>query len=153
MGIAGRLSYDYGHRYMIEVNAGYNGSENFASGNRWGFFPSIAIGWNVAQENFFKPITPVISNLKLRGSYGLVGNDQITQDNVLVRFIYLSDINLQNTADFTTGYGNNKVSYKGPTYNRYQNNSITWEVGEKLNVGMDLQLLNSINLPSMVSVK
>lgn len=145
MGIAGRLSYDYGHRYMIEVNAGYNGSENFASGNRWGFFPSIAIGWNIAQENFFKPITPVISNLKLRGSYGLVGNDQITQDNVLVRFIYLSDINLQNTADFTTGYGNNKVSYKGPTYNRYQNNSITWEVGEKLNVGMDLQLLNSIN--------
>lgn len=145
MGIAGRLSYDYAHRYMIEVNAGYNGSENFAAGNRWGFFPSIAIGWNLAQEEFFKPITHIISNLKFRGSYGLVGNDQITQDGSLVRFIYLSDINLQNTADFTTGYGNNKVSYKGPTYNRYQNNAITWEVGEKLNIGMDLQLFNDVN--------
>lgn len=145
MGIAGRLSYDYAHRYMIEVNAGYNGSENFAAGNRWGFFPSIAIGWNIAQENFFKPATHIFSNLKLRGSFGLVGNDQITQDGSLVRFIYLSDINLQNTADFTTGYGNNKVSYKGPTYNRYQNNAITWEVGKKLNVGMDLQLFNSVN--------
>ncbi|WP_348723074.1 SusC/RagA family TonB-linked outer membrane protein [Parabacteroides goldsteinii] len=145
MGIAGRLSYDYAHRYMIEVNAGYNGSENFAAGNRWGFFPSIAIGWNLAQEEFFKPATHIISNLKFRGSYGLVGNDQITQGGSLVRFIYLSDINLQNTADFTTGYGNNKVSYKGPTYNRYQNNAITWEVGEKLNIGMDLQLFNDVN--------
>lgn len=145
MGIAGRLSYDYAHRYMIEVNAGYNGSENFAAGNRWGFFPSIAIGWNLAQEDFFKSVTHIISNLKFRGSYGLVGNDQITQGGSLVRFIYLSDINLQNTADFTTGYGNNKVSYKGPTYNRYQNNAITWEVGEKLNIGMDLQLFNDVN--------
>lgn len=145
MGIAGRLSYDYAHRYMIEMNAGYNGSENFAAGNRWGFFPSIAIGWNLAQEDFFKSVTHIISNLKFRGSYGLVGNDQITQGGSLVRFIYLSDINLQNTADFTTGYGNNKVSYKGPTYNRYQNNAITWEVGEKLNIGMDLQLFNDVN--------
>lgn len=145
MGIAGRLSYDYAHRYMIEMNAGYNGSENFAAGNRWGFFPSIAIGWNLAQEEFFKSVTHIISNLKFRGSYGLVGNDQITQGGSLVRFIYLSDINLQNTADFTTGYGNNKVSYKGPTYNRYQNNAITWEVGEKLNIGMDLQLFNDVN--------
>lgn len=145
MGFAGRVSYDYGHRYMIELNAGYNGSENFAKGNRWGFFPSVAVGWNIAQEKFFEPLTETISNLKIRGSYGLVGNDQVLKDNALVRFIYLSDINLRNTADFNTGFGNNKVSLKGPTYNRYQNNAITWEVGEKLNVGMDLQLFNALN--------
>lgn len=146
MGLAGRISYDYDHRYMAEVNAGYNGSENFAVGNRWGFFPSFALGWNVSQEAFFKPLSNVISNMKIRGSYGLVGNDQLMQDNALVRFIYMSDINLTGSPGFTTGYGNNAQSFSGPAYKRYQNNDITWEVGKKLNVGTDIQLFNSVNL-------
>lgn len=146
MGYAGRISYDYDHRYMIELNAGYNGSENFADGHRWGFFPSIALGWNVSQEKFFEPLTNVISSLKLRGSYGLVGNDQIIQNSILVRFIYMSQISLQGTEDFKTGYGVNTNTLKGPTYERYQNNAITWEVGKKLNVGLDLQLFHSLNI-------
>ena len=141
VGLAFRASYDYDARYMVEFNAGYNGSENFAEGHRFGFFPSIALGYNISREKFFEPWSNVVTNLKLRGSYGLVGNDQIGS----ARFIYLADVTLQGK-EFTTGYGNNQVSYSGPTYNRYQNNDITWEVGHKLNVGFDLQLWRSWNI-------
>lgn len=146
MGYAARLSYDYDHRYMVELNAGYNGSENFAKGHRWGFFPSVAVGWNVSQEKFFEPLKNVVNHLKLRGSYGLVGNDQIIQNNILVRFIYMSQISLQGTEGFKTGYGDNSSTLKGPTYERFQNNNITWEVGEKLNVGLDMQLFNDLSI-------
>lgn len=148
MGLAFRASYDYDSRYLVEVNAGYNGSENFAEGHRFGFFPSMAIGYNISREKFWKPLENVISNLKLRASYGLVGNDQITDSNGnLVRFIYLADVTLQNgDYGYTTGYGNNAVTYYGPSYNRYQNNDITWEVGRKLNIGFDMQLFNSVNI-------
>lgn len=145
VGYAFRASYDYAHRYMIEFNAGYNGSENFAPGKRFGFFPSIALGWNVSEEKFWEPISPVISRLKFRGSYGLVGNDQIGSE----RFIYMADVLLQGNDDspsFTTGHGNNKLELKGPIYNRYQNNDITWEVGHKLNIGTDIQFFNALNL-------
>lgn len=146
IGYAARLSYDYDHRYMLELNAGYNGSENFAEGHRWGFFPSVAVGWNVSQEKFFKPLTNVVNNLKLRASYGLVGNDQIRSGSYMVRFIYLSQITLQGSDKFKTGYGTSTNELQGPTYERYMNNNITWEVGEKLNVGLDLQLFNSLNI-------
>lgn len=141
-GVAGRLAYDYLHRYLLEFNAGYNGSENFAKGHRWGFFPSVAAGWNISQEPFWEPYLKTISNFKIRGSYGLVGNDQITG----VRFIYLSDINLTGSPSFTTGSDQGSLtSLSGPAYERYQNNELTWEVGRKLNVGLDLQLFNSLN--------
>ena len=147
MGFAGRLSYDYDNRYMFEVNAGYNGSENFAKGHKWGFFPSVAVGWNVSQENFFEPLKDVISNLKFRASYGLVGNDQLLDSSGgLIRFIYMSDITLQSeNAGFTTG-DKQQITLNGPVYTRYQNNDLTWEVGEKLNVGFDMQLFNSLNV-------
>ena len=147
MGFAGRFSYDYDNRYMFEVNAGYNGSENFAKGHKWGFFPSVAVGWNVSQENFFEPLKDVISNLKLRASYGLVGNDQLLDSSGgLIRFIYMSDITLQSeNAGFTTG-DKQQITLNGPVYTRYQNNDLTWEVGEKLNVGFDMQLFNSLNV-------
>lgn len=142
MGVAARLSYDYAHRYMIEANAGYNGSENFAVGHRWGFFPSISAGWNISEEEFWKPIKPVVSNFKIRGSYGLVGNDQIGG----TRFIYLAIVNLHSSPSYTTGYEGNTITLSGPTYNRFQNNELTWEVGHKLNLGVDLQFFNSLNL-------
>lgn len=147
MGFAGRLSYDYAGRYLMEVNAGYNGSENFAKGHKWGFFPSVAVGWNVSQEAFFEPVKDVISNLKLRASYGLVGNDQLLDsNNNIIRFIYMSDITLQSdNLGFTTG-DKQQTTLNGPVYTRYQNNDLTWEVGEKLNVGFDMQLFNSLNI-------
>ena len=143
MGLAARLAYDYQHKYMIEFNAGYNGSENFAKGHRWGFFPSVSAGWNISQEKFWDPFRNVVSNLKLRGSYGLVGNDQIGGE----RYIYLAQVTLQNSNyGYTTGYGSNRRTLYGPSYDRYQNDDITWEVGRKLNVGLDMQLFNHLNL-------
>lgn len=142
MGIAARLSYDYAHRYMIEANAGYNGSESFAKGHRWGLFPSISAGWNISEESFWKSIKSVVSNFKVRGSYGLVGNDQIGGS----RFAYLAIVELHNSPEYVTGYGGNQIKLSGPTYDRFQNNALTWEVGHKLNIGVDLQFLNSLNL-------
>lgn len=143
MGFAARVSYDYAHRYMVEVNAGYNGSENFAKGKRWGLFPSIAVGWNVSQEKFWKPLSSVVDNFKIRASYGLVGNDQIGG----ARFAYMPVVNLGNSAAYTTGFGDQKnTNWAGPTYTRYENNDLTWEVGAKLNVGLDMRLFNSLNI-------
>lgn len=146
MGFAARLAYNYKQRYMLEANAGYNGSENFAAGHRWGFFPSISAGWNISEENFWQPLKNVVSHLKLRASYGLVGNDQLYESGSLVRYIYLAQVDLDGSSAYQTGYGNNTVSYSGPTYTRFQNDNISWEVGHKLNVGVDMQLFNSLNL-------
>jgi TonB-linked SusC/RagA family outer membrane protein len=147
-GLAFRASYDYDGRYLLEFNAGYNGSENFAEGHRFGFFPSVAAGYNISREKFWQPLENTITNLKIRGSYGLVGNDQITdENNNLVRFIYLADVTLQDSDHgFTTGYGVNKTDKNGPSYKRIQNNNITWEVGHKMNAGFDMQLFRSLNI-------
>lgn len=140
VGIAARASYVYDSKYLAEVNVGYNGSENFAKGHRFGLFPSIAVGYLISEENYFKPLLDVISRLKIRGSYGLVGNDQIGSD----RFIYMSQINLGGIG-FTTGLNQN-YGLNGPTYTRYANEDITWEVGEKINFGLDMQLLKTIDI-------
>ncbi|SFF11946.1 TonB-dependent receptor [Sunxiuqinia elliptica] len=141
-GMAARVSYGYDNRYLFEVNLGYNGSENFAKSHRWGFFPSIAVGYNISREAFFEPLSNTISNLKFRASYGLVGNDQIGSD----RFVYLSDINLSGSNKYQTGYGSTTTELAGPKYVRYSNSDITWEVGKKLNIGADLQLFRNINI-------
>lgn len=140
-GIAARLSYAYDDRYLAEVNFGYNGSENFAKNNRFGFFPSIALGYNISQEKFWEPISNVISHFKLRGSYGLVGNDGINE-----RYAYLEDIVLSSDKwKYTTGVNQN-INLQGPVWNRYYNPNLTWEVGKKLNVGFDMQLFHQVNL-------
>ena len=141
-GLAGRLTYSYDYRYLAEFNFGYNGSENFAEGHRFGFFPSLALGYTISREKWFEPLNDVITNLKIRGSWGLVGNDQIGAE----RYIYMSNIELQNSdLGFTTGKDQN-TTYWGPKYLRYPNPNITWEVGNKFNLGMDLTLFNDFNL-------
>lgn len=142
LGFAFRATYDYAHKYLLEVNAGYNGSENFAAGRRWGFFPSISLGWNISQEKFWDPFKKVVSNLKLRSSYGLVGNDQIGG----ARFVYMAIVNPSGSGNYITGYDGSTEQRTGPTFTRLQNNAITWEVGAKLNLGVDLQLFNSLNI-------
>ena len=140
MGLAGRVSYDYAHRYMAEINVGYNGSENFADGHRFGFFPSLALGWNISEESWFQKLKGTIHNLKLRGSYGLVGNaDGGT------RFMYLPVVDL-NGIGFTTGDGDTNRGLNGPVFSRFENKDITWEVGYKTNVGIDLGLFNCLNM-------
>ncbi|MBS9768183.1 MAG: TonB-dependent receptor [Flavobacteriaceae bacterium] len=140
--IAGRLTYDYAGRYLIETNFGYNGSENFAEGKRFGFFPSVAVGYNVSAEPFWEPIKPVISRFKIRGSYGLVGNDRIKGD----RFVYLADVQLQdNDRKFTTGI-NQDYELKGVKIKRFGNPDVSWETGIKSNIGVDFTFFDDLNL-------
>lgn len=132
-GIVGRVTYDYKSRYLVEFNAGYNGTENFAEGRRFGFFPAYSVGWVVSEESFF-PKTDIVSFLKVRGSYGEVGNDRIGGD----RFLYLP------TA-YTTGGGQYYFGEVGSTYTSYTisnegkigNPYLTWERAKKSNIGVE----------------
>lgn len=102
----------------------------------------MAIGYNISREKFFEKFSDVVSNLKLRASWGLVGNDQIGGE----RYIYLSNIELENgDLGYTTGRDQN-ISKNGPKYIRYANNDITWEVGSKWNFGIDLGIKNELNI-------
>ncbi len=134
-GLASRVTYDYDSRYLLEFNGGYNGSENFPKGKRYGFFPSGAVGWVVSNENFWNK--NVVSSLKLRGSYGKVGNDQIGGD----RFLFQSTINKNAPASYL--FGENQT-YQTGTFQEslIGNPNVTWEVATKANVGVDLELLN-----------
>lgn len=138
-GLAGRITYGYGNRYLFEANFGYNGSENFAKGKRFGFFPSVALGYVLSEENYWDPLKKVVSYFKIRGSYGLVGNDS---DNT--RFMYMSDISLSG-ASYTTG-ADGQYTLSGPVYKRFENPNITWETGKKLNAGFDLEFFNKLNI-------
>ena len=134
MGISGRGTYGYDDRYFVELNFGYNGSEKFAENHRFGFFPSAGLGWIVSNEGFFEKTFPSISLLKLKYTFGLVGNDNIGSS----RFFYLSDVNL---GDGGRGYAwgadyNNY--YNGYNINSYPNADVTWEVAEKTNYGVEL---------------
>ncbi|WP_188749047.1 SusC/RagA family TonB-linked outer membrane protein [Parapedobacter defluvii] len=139
-GIAARLTYDYANRYFIEGNFGYNGSENFSPGKRFGFFPSIALGWMISNEPFFSPLTDVVSMFKLRGSLGTVGNNEIGGNR---RFIYLETINSGNS-----GIGFGEGAGAQPTYavGDWANDNVSWEKARKLNVGVDLSFFNALNL-------
>ena len=138
-GIAGRVTYGYDDRYMIEANFGYNGSENFGEGKHFGFFPSVAIGYNISNENFFTPLRKVISNLKIRGSYGKVGNSSTDS-----RFPYLTYVNLSG-ASYT--FGNNwQNTGTGAIITRYGAAGARWETGIKADMGVELNLFNSLNI-------
>jgi TonB-linked SusC/RagA family outer membrane protein len=143
-GLSGRFTYGYDNRYLMEFNFGYNGSERFAKNNRYGFFPSLAVGYVLSNEKFFEPLVDVISNLKFRASYGWVGNDQI--GNASDRFFYLSNVNLNN-GTYGASFGDLNGYYRnGVSISRYANDKISWERSKQINIGMDLKLFNSINI-------
>ena len=135
IGVAGRVTYGYDARYLAEVDVGYNGSEQFAPTHRYGFFPSFSLGWVMSNENFLKD-NPVVTRLKLRGSFGEVGNDKIGG----ARFLYQSDITMGGGALPSLSRG------KGINQGLLGNPNITWETAEKTNVGVDLQLLGDLDV-------
>ncbi len=120
--LAGRVTYDYDRKYFLEVNLGYTGSERFAPGNRFGFFPSGALGWTVSEEPFFKVFLPVISRMKLRYSDGLVGSDYAEN-----RWLYISEY--YTTTVSSVGYIRED---KGA------NLSAQWEEARKRDIGVEL---------------
>ena len=136
-GLAGRATYGYDNKYFLEFDFGYNGSENFAPSNRYGFFPSVGAGWVVSEEPFFKPLQNAIQLLKFRFSYGLVGNSQIVSDNT-VRFAYIGTVD--NTSGYTFGEALDNA-YGGLDIGEY-GVDVTWETAKKANLGIDIDALN-----------
>lgn len=144
VGLAGRSTYNYDNKYFFEFNFGYNGSERFAENNRWGFFPSAGVAWVVSNENFFEKYKSAISNLKIRYTYGLVGNDQI--GDARDRFFYLSQVNM-NDGGRGAYFGENlDKGGAGIRVNRYANKDITWENSTKQNFAIELGLFGKANI-------
>ena len=142
-GLAGSVSYGYTNRYLFNFNFGYNGSENFAKGHQFGFFPAYSIAWNVAEESFVKDNIDWLSMFKIRYSDGKVGTD-----NTPTRFPYLATFGnytrwtgageqevYYNWGDLNSGFG-----YPGLTYTRVSSNNVTWEIARKHDLGFDLYL-------------
>ena len=138
---AGRFAYGYDSRYFLEFNFGYNGTERFAKNNRYGFFPSVGAGWMVSNEDFMRNFKKSITTLKLKATYGKVGNDQIGA--AYDRFFYLSQINMSG-AGYSFGKENGYRS--GITIGRYANDLITWEIATKSNLGFELGLFDNLTL-------
>ncbi len=134
VGIVGRATYDRASKYLAELNFGMNGSEQFAPGNRFGFFPSLSLGWVATEENFMKS-QRVIQFLKLRGSFGQVGNDQISSR----RFIYVDDWT-QGAGGYFLGTGAMPGLPAAVYQNTIPNADVTWEVSNKSNIGFESRL-------------
>ena len=132
-GVVGRVTYGYDNRYLAEINVGYNGSENFAKGRRFGFFPAFSLGWRIAQESFMENTRDWLDNLKLRASYGQVGNDSYSQ-----RFLYE-----QKWSQIGNDYYFGTSGQTGIFEQQYPNYAVTWERAHKYNVGLEFGLFNS----------
>jgi TonB-linked SusC/RagA family outer membrane protein len=143
-GLAGRATYSFDSRYFLEFNFGYNGSERFAANHRWGFFPSAGAGWLISNEKFWEDLKPVVNNLKLRYSYGLVGNDRIGDNSD--RFFYLSQVNMTDAASYARFGENVDMGSAGIKIDRYASEDITWETSTKQNFALELGLWNKVNL-------
>ena len=143
-GLSGRFTYGFDKRYFVEYNFGYNGSERFHKSHRWGFFPSAGLAWMMSNEKWFKPLTKVVSNLKLRYSYGLVGNDNIGSSSN--RFYYLSEMSMNNSGLGASFGETRNVSYNGIGVVRYANEAITWEKSYKSNYALELGLFKKLDI-------
>ena len=145
VGLVGRVTYDYDTRYMVDFNIGYNGSENFAEGKRYGTFPSFSVGWIPSSEKFWEPIKKYIGYLKIRGSWGKVGNDNTNG----ARFLYLPG-----AWQFYTGTMTSNPDARGANFGTSGtwlqavkeltagNPNVTWETASKFNVGVDAAFIN-----------
>jgi TonB-linked SusC/RagA family outer membrane protein len=148
LGNSGRLSYDYDNRYFAEFSYGLNGSEKFTGKNRYGFFPAFGVGWMVSNESFWSSMKNIVSNFKLKATYGIGGNDAIAgREN---RFWFLSRINMGGSG-YT--WGENYTSeYGGYSIARYANPDITWELSKKYNLGTEISFFKDGSLSVLFDV-
>lgn len=130
-GVSARFTYNYAERYLLEISGAYNGSENFAKGKRYGLFPAFSAGWIVSNEGFFN--SEFINYLKLRGSFGLVGNDQIKGSRFAYLQYYNKGGNYQGGTDLNAGFG------EGWSEGDLANTELTWEKAKKYNIGIDFK--------------
>jgi TonB-linked SusC/RagA family outer membrane protein len=146
MGLSGRATYGFDRRYYVELNFGYNGSEKFEKDKRWGFFPSAGLGWTVSNEKFYGDgLGSILSLLKLKATYGLVGNDAIASPKE--RFFYLSQVNTNDEGrEYSWGDAAQLQKYYGYAITRYANHLISWEVATKANYGVELKFRDKLNV-------
>ena len=140
LGLAGRVSYNWNYRYFVDFNFGYNGSENFADGHRFGFFPAVSAAWNVAEEPIIKKNLKWMNMFKIRYSFGKVGNDVLKIGDDEYRFPYLYTIG--DGSGYTWADYNYNNSYSGKRYTDLASNYATWEIATKHDLGVDLALFN-----------
>jgi len=145
-GLVGRITYNYQSKYLAEFDAGYNGTENFAPGKRFGFFPAYSLGWVVTEESFM-PKNDVVSYLKVRGSYGEVGNDKIGGERFLYRpTAYVYDATGDNAgaslnpAQYWGTYGQDMTRFNSVSEGKIGNPNLTWERSAKSDIGVDIKL-------------
>lgn len=139
LGIFGRINYDYKSRYLFEVSGRYDGTSRFASGSRWGFFPSASAGWRISEESFFQPVRQWIDNLKVRGSFGSLGNQNISSYYSFARLISISSLG------YTFGEGS--VLPKYSSLSAPIASGMTWGTAQQWDFGFDLTMLgNRLNL-------
>lgn len=147
-GVSFRATYDYAHRYLLEFNAGYNGTERLAKGDRFGFFPAGSIGWVISNEPFFEPASSVINNLKLRASYGLTGSDDLAAAGGSY-FLYIDKITNNNISQIGWSVGDydvGVVNRGGPEVTYYAVKDLGWEKSREANVGLEVSLFGDLNL-------
>ena len=142
--MAGRFTYSFDDIYFVEGNFGYNGSENFPKRQRFGFFPSVAVGYVVSNYQYIKDNIPFVNTLKFRYSFGLVGNDKIERNGAEVRFPYLTRVNMNATGYY---FGDVPSYYSGVTDSELGSTGLVWESAKKHNWGVDFILWkNAVNV-------
>ena len=163
-GLAGRIAYNWNYRYFLNFNFGYTGSENFAAGHQFGFFPAYSVAWNIAEEPFVKKNLKWVNMFKVRYSWGKVGNDKMYEANgtTLIRFPYLYTIGYggapnpniwgDNAGYYSAFGGYNWADYgyekygttlfQGLRYTSYANDGVTWEIATKHDIGLDMSLFD-----------
>jgi TonB-linked SusC/RagA family outer membrane protein len=144
--LAGRLAYNWRYRYFIDFNFGYTGSENFATGHQYGFFPAYSLAWNIAEEAFVKNNISWINMLKIRYSHGKVGNDKLMNNErfpylYTIQDFYMDGDTRRDVSGYNWGeYGNSDRNYIGMRYHQVASPYVTWEVSTKNDIGLDLSL-------------
>lgn len=141
MGFFARINYDYKGKYLFEVSGRYDGTSRFGLGNRWGLFPSASLGWRISEEPWFAPARSVVDNLKLRASYGSLGNQQVKYNNSQVYYAYLRTINFYYFNGYNFGEGTSMGKYS--SISNPISGDLTWETSQQYNVGLDLAMFNS----------
>ena len=135
LGFFARLNYDYKGRYLFEVSGRYDGTSRFGAGSRWGLFPSGSLGWRISEEPFFAPAKKVVNNLKLRASYGSLGNQNVGY------YSHLRTISSSYFSNYTFGEGSTKPKYT--SLSNPISEGLTWETSQQYNVGLDMAMLNN----------
>ena len=135
LGVFARVNYDYKGRYLFEASARYDGTSRFAAGSRWGLFPSGSIGWRISEQPFFAPAKKVVNNLKLRASYGSLGNQNVGY------YAHLRTISLNYFSNYTFGEGSTKPKYS--SLSNPVSSGLTWETTQQSNIGLDMTMFNN----------